>query len=156
MTTSNAGKKLIKDFEGLRLDAYLCPAGVWTVGYGHVKGVKKGQHITKAQAEDYLVEDIGPAERLLNSLGVNFRQEQFDCLCSFIYNLGVGNFNGSTLKKKILADAPDHEITDEIVKWVYASGKALTGLKRRRIAEANMFVGYDMYYLNEMNNIKKR
>ena len=156
MTTSKAGIDFIKSFEGLRLEAYKCPAGVWTIGYGTTKNVTKGMKITKAQADDLFVEDIGPVERFLNGLGINFRQEQFDSLCSFIYNLGVGNFNHSTLKKKLLADASDQEIASEFVKWYYANGKALVGLKRRRIAEANMFVGYDMFYLDENYNIKKR
>ena len=156
MTTSRVGLRLIKDFEGLRLGAYKCPAGVWTIGFGHTKGVKQGQVITEAQADDYLVEDIGPIERQLNKLGVNFRQEQFDALVSWIFNLGWGNFSNSTLKKKIIADSKDEEIAAEFIKWVNAGGKPLVGLKKRRIAEANMFVGYELYYLDEKNNIKKR
>ena len=156
MTTSVLGKRLIKDFEVLRLKAYKCPAGVWTIGFGHTKGVKQGQAITEAQAEDYLVEDIAPIERVLNKLGVNFRQEQFDALVSWIFNLGAGAFGSSTLKKKILSDAKDEEIAAEIIRWVNSGGKPLVGLKRRRVAEANMFVGYEVYYLDDKNNIKKR
>lgn len=156
MTTSRQGLLLIKDFEGLRLGAYKCPAGVWTIGYGHVKGVRQGQAISVEQANDYLVEDIGPIERQLNNLGVNFRQEQFDALVSWIFNLGWGNFKSSTLFKRIKADASDENIAYEIVKWVNAGGKPLVGLKKRRISEANMFVGYELYYLDDKNNIKKR
>lgn len=156
MTTSVLGKRLIKDYEGLRLKAYKCPAGVPTIGFGHTKGVKIGQTITEAQAEDYLVEDIAPIERLLNALGVNFRQEQFDALVSWIFNLGESNFRNSTLLKKIISNASDEEITDQIVKWCNAGGRPLAGLKKRRIAEANMFVGYDKYYLDKDNNIKKK
>ena len=156
MTTSRLGLRLIKDFEGLRLAAYKCPAGVWTIGFGHTKGVKQGQVITEAQACDYLVEDIGPIERQLNKLGINFRQEQFDALVSWIFNLGWGNFSNSTLKKKIIADAKDEDITAEFIKWINAGGKPLPGLKKRRVAEANMFVGYELYYLDDKNNIKKR
>lgn len=156
MTTSRKGLQLIKDFEGLRLGSYKCPAGVWTIGYGHTKGVKQGQVIDQGKADDYLVEDIAPIERLLNDLRINFRQEQFDALVSWIFNLGIGNFNSSTLKKKIVTNASDEEITDEIVKWVNANKKPLLGLKKRRIAEANMFVGYEVYYLDDKNNIKKR
>jgi lysozyme len=108
------------------------------------------------QADDYLLEDIGPIEHLLNKIGVNFRQEQFDALVSWIFNLGSGNFQHSTMLKLIIADADDVEITDQMVKWVNAAGKPLVGLKRRRIAEANMFLGYDKYYLDDKNNIKKR
>jgi lysozyme len=156
MTTSRAGLRLIKEFEGLRLGAYICPAGVWTIGYGHTKGVKQGQVIDQSKADDYLVEDIAPIERQLNKLNLNFRQEQFDALVSWIFNLGGGNFQSSTMLKRIDSDADDVEITDQMVKWVNAAGKPLVGLKKRRIAEANMFLGYDKYYLDEKNNIKKK
>lgn len=156
MTTSRKGLQFIKEFEGLQLGSYKCPAGVWTIGYGHTKGVKQGQVIDQSKADDYLVEDIAPAERDLNKLGVNFRQEQFDALVSWIFNLGAGNFNSSTMKKYIVGDCTDEQITDQMVKWVNAAGKPLVGLKKRRIAEANMFLGYDKYYLDEKNNIKKR
>ena len=156
MTTSRNGLKLIKDFEGLRLGSYKCPAGVWTIGYGHTKGVKQGQVIDQGKADDYLVEDIAPIERLLNDLRINFRQEQFDALVSWIFNLGASAFQRSTLYIRIGTNASDEEITDQIIKWVNAAGKPLVGLKKRRIAEANMFLGYDKYYLDEKNNIKKR
>lgn len=156
MTTSRLGMRLIKDFEGLRLGAYKCPAGVWTIGFGHTKGVKPGQVITEAQACDYLVEDIGPIERQLNKLGINFRQEQFDALVSWIFNLGIGKFNASTILKKIQTDASDEDIASEFIRWIYAGGKPLPGLKKRRVAEANMFVGYELYFLDDKNNIKKR
>ena len=156
MTISKAGIDFIKSFEGLSLEAYKCPAGVWTIGYGTTKNVTKGMKITKGQADDLFIEDVEPIERKLNSLGVNFRQEQFDALVSWIFNLGSGNFQHSTMLKRIIADADDVEITDQMVKWVNAAGKPLVGLKRRRIAEANMFLGYDKYYLDDKNNIKKR
>ena len=156
MTTSRNGLQLIKDFEGLRLESYKCPAGVWTIGYGHTKGVKPNVVIDQMRAEDLLIEDIAPIERMLNKLGINFRQECFDALVSWNFNLGEGAFRNSTLLKKIVADAPDEEITDQIVKWVNAGGKPLVGLKRRRVAEANIFLGYDKYYLDKDNNIKKR
>lgn len=145
MTTSKSGKDLIKSFEGLRLDAYLCPAGVPTIGWGHTKGVRLGQRITLPQAEDLLVEDLAPCERILNAMGVNFRQEQFDALTSFIFNVGTGNFSASTLRKKILNDAPDEDIAMEFTKWIYSNKIALPGLIGRRVLEANMFLGYEMY-----------
>lgn len=156
MTTSRLGLRLIKDFEGLRLAAYNCPAGVPTIGWGHTKGVKMGQVITEAQACDYLAEDVAPIERLLNTIGINFRQEQFDALVSWIFNLGTGNFQHSTLLKKIMSDASDEEVCAEIVKWVNSNGKPLSGLKKRRVAEANMFAGYELYYLDKNNNIKRK
>ena len=156
MKTGKNGLQLIKSFEGLRLDSYKCPAGVWTIGYGHTKGVKPNMVIDQSMADDYLVEDIAPIERHLNKMGINFRQEEFDALVSWIFNLGLGNFQSSTLYKKILADAPDEEITDQIVKWVNAGGKPLLGLKKRRVAEANLWLGYERYYVDGNNNIKKK
>lgn len=154
MKTSNNGKNIIKEFEGLRLDAYKCPAGVPTIGWGHTKGVKMGQHITVQQAEDMLVEDIAPIERLLNGLKINFRQEQFDALVSWIFNLGGGNFKGSTMYKLILADARDEEITDSLIRWTYSGKQKLPGLMKRRVAEANLFIGYERYKVNKDKIIK--
>lgn len=145
MTTSNNGKELIKEFEGLRLSAYLCPAGIPTIGYGHTKGVKMGQRITQAMAEDLLVEDIAPIEKALHGMRINFRQEQFDALVSWIFNLGWGRFSSSTLFKKVTALAPDEEITDQVVKWIYSGQKPLAGLMKRRVKEANLFLGYERY-----------
>ena len=154
MTTSNQGKNLIKEAEGLRLDAYRCPAGIPTIGWGHTKGVKLGQHITVQQAEDMLVEDIAPIERLLNGLKINFRQEQFDALVSWIFNFGEGKFKGSTMYKRIIANAKDEEITDQLVKWINAAGRPLLGLMKRRVAEANLFIGYERYKVNKDRIIK--
>ena len=154
MTTSNQGKNLIKEAEGLRLDAYRCPAGIPTIGWGHTKGVKLGQHITVQQAEDMLVEDIAPIERLLNGLKINFRQEQFDALVSWIFNFGEGKFKGSTMYKRIIANAKDEEITDQLVKWIYSDGRPLPGLIKRRVAEANLFLGYEKYKIANMIIVK--
>ena len=154
MKTSNLGKNLIKEAEGLRLEAYRCPAGVPTIGWGHTKGVKMGQRITLAMAEDLLVEDLGPIERLLNGLKINFRQEQFDALVSWIFNLGSGNFKSSTMYKRILADANDEEITDSLIKWTYSGKQQLPGLMKRRVAEANLFIGYNRYKVNNGKIIK--
>lgn len=154
MKTSNQGKNLIKEAEGLRLDAYRCPAGVPTIGWGHTKGVKMGQRITLAMAEDLLVEDLSPIERLLNGLKINFRQEQFDALVSWIFNLGAGNFKGSTMYKRILEDAKDEEVTDQLVKWTYSGKQQLPGLMQRRVAEANLFIGYERYKVNNGKIIK--
>ena len=154
MKTSNQGKNLIKEAEGLRLDAYRCPAGVPTIGWGHTKGVRMGQHITVQMAEDMLVEDIGPIERLLNGMRINFRQEQFDALVSWIFNLGAGNFKSSTMYKRILENANDEEITDQLIKWTYSGKQQLPGLMKRRVAEANLFIGYDRYKVNNGKIIK--
>ena len=141
MRTSQDGLSLIKKYEGLRLKAYLCPAGVWTIGYGHTRGVTKGMTITEEIADKLLVEDVADAERAINGLNVPLRQGQFDALVSFIFNLGVGNFNASTLKKLILAQAKsDAAIAKEFKKWDKATvgGRkvSLPGLTKRRAEEA--------------------
>ena len=103
MRTSRNAINLIKRFEGCRLEAYLCPASIWTIGYGHTFGVLSGMKITQEQAEAYLKSDIEPIERLLNNLYIPFTQNQFDALVSFIYNVGAGAFKASTLLKKLRA-----------------------------------------------------
>lgn len=140
MTTSGNGLNLIKRYEGCRLKAYKCPAGVWTIGYGHTRGVKDGMTITQAIADQLLIEDVKHCEKAINALGINLRQGQFDALVSFIFNLGTGNFNSSTLKKKIVAGAADREICDEFKKWVKAGGKVMAGLIKRREEEAAMWM----------------
>lgn len=139
MKISSDGLELIKRYEGLRLKAYKCPAGIPTIGYGHTRGVTMGMTITEEIADHLLQEDVAPIERLLNGMKINFRQGQFDALCSWIFNLGSGSFNSSTLKKKIVAGAPDKEILVEIRKWDKAkvNGKtvALPGLTKRRAEE---------------------
>lgn len=156
MRIDDKGIALIREFEGLRLKAYKCPAGVWTIGYGTTRGVKEGMQITEWQAVEMLKQDLRVAETYLNSLCINFTQDQFNSLCSFLYNLGVGSFSKSTLRKKIVAKADDEAITDEIVKWVNAGGKPLIGLKRRRVKEANLFLGKERYKVDVFGNIVKR
>ena len=157
MKVGEKGLALIKESEGLRLKAYKCPAGVLSVGYGHTgKDVVAGMEISESRAVALLKQDLRVAEVYLNSLGINFSQNAFDSLCSFIYNLGVGAFSKSTLRKKIVAKADDEAITDEIVKWVNAGGKPLIGLKRRRVKEANLFLGKERYKVDVFGNIVKR
>ena len=155
MNTSQKGIDLIKEFEGCVLKAYKCPAGVWTIGYGTTQGVRPNMVITQAQAETFLKRDIKPIERLLNGMGINYTQEQFDALTSWIYNLGAGAFKSSTMYRYIVAKRKDVEITDQMVRWVNSGGRPLLGLKRRRVAEANMFIGKPIYYLDSSGNIKK-
>lgn len=140
MKITNKGINLIKKFEGLRLEAYLCPAGVWTIGYGHTKGVKKGQVITQLEADNLLKEDLRSFEKGVTSLiKSNINQNQFDSLVSFAFNLGLANLKNSTLLKKVNSNSNDRTIVDEFIKWIYAGGKPLEGLKRRRQAEAYLY-----------------
>lgn len=156
MEISQTGIDLIKKYEGCRLFAYRDSVGVATIGYGHTKGVYMGMAITQKQADEMLKEDIAPIEKMLNGMGINFRQGQFDALCSWIFNLGQGKFNSSTMKKFIVAKKADMDITDQMIKWHYAGGKPLLGLKRRRCAEANMWLGREVYYVDAKGQICKR
>lgn len=135
MKASEKSYSLIRQFEGLRLTAYRCPAGVWTVGYGHTSRVVPGMAITKEQAEEFLQLDIVTAENIVNAECRNLRQCQFDALVSFVFNVGGGNFRKSTLLKKVKANPDDNSIMDEFLRWVYAKGVVLSGLQNRRLAE---------------------
>lgn len=139
-TISDAGICLIKQFEGCRLEAYRCAAGVPTIGYGHTAGVTMGMKITQAQAEAYLREDVRAFETAVNNvLGCGVTQNQFDALVSFAYNLGAGALRNSTLLKRL--NAGDVKgAADEFPKWNKAAGKVLEGLTRRRMMERQLFL----------------
>ena len=139
MKTGNKGIELIKRFEHLMLNAYKCPAGVWTIGYGHTSGVEAGMEITEEQAEVLLVNDIKPIEALLNGLMLHLNQNQFDALVSFIFNVGADAFLRSTLLRRIKEGVGAKDIEAQFMRWVYADGKRLSGLIRRRIAEADLY-----------------
>ena len=143
MKTSPKGIALIKEFEGLRLKAYKCPGGVWTLGYGHTAGVKPGMVISEAQAEEYLMADLIASEKYLNDLRLAINQNQFDALISFIYNVGTGKFSRSTLLRKVRANPQDNSIMDEFLRWVYSKGRVLPGLQRRRLAEMKLYFSND-------------
>ena len=159
MRTSEKGVALIKKYEGCKLTAYkpVPTEQYYTIGYGHYgKDVQKGQTITQARADELLVQDLRKFESVVNDLHINLRQQQFDALISWIYNLGAGNFAVSTFKKKITNLNADEAITDELVKWVNAGGKPLLGLKMRRVEEANMWLGRERYKVDEKGNIIKQ
>lgn len=140
MKITNEGINLIKKFEGLRLEAYLCPAGVWTIGYGHTEGVKEGDKITQEEAEMFLKSDLRTFEIGVECLiKKQLTDNQFSSLVSFAYNLGLNNLKSSTLLKKVNSNSNDRTIVDEFIKWIYAGGKQLEGLKRRRQAEAYLY-----------------
>lgn len=139
METSKTGLDLIKHFEGCELYAYKCPAGVWTIGYGHTKGVEPGMQITEQDAEDMLKEELIEYESYINDLvTVGLNQNQFDAMVSWVYNLGAGNLKASTLLKVL--NAGDYAgVPAQIIRWNKAAGKELEGLTRRREAEASLF-----------------
>ena len=138
--TSDLGIKLIKKFEGLRLSAYQCSAHVWTIGYGHTRGVKAGDTITEGQAEKFLRDDLSQFEVAVSRLvSVPLSQHQFDALVSFTFNLGERNLKNSTLLKKL--NAGDYSgAAEDFPRWNRADGRVVEGLTRRRLAERDMFL----------------
>lgn len=139
MRTSDIAFEKIQEFEGLRLTAYKCPAGVWTIGFGHTKGVKMGQTITKAQAETLLRGDLLPCEEYVRGLNLELTQGQFDALVDFCFNLGTAALQRSTLLQKIRTKADEQTIRGEFAKWVNAGGVRLQGLVKRRAWEADRY-----------------
>ena len=129
----------IKRFESCQLTAYQDSVGVWTVGYGHTKGVNRGDKITQQQADEYLLQDIATFEASAIKVRGIWTQGQFDAVVDFMYNCGVANFNASTLKKYIEGGRKTWEIQEQFLRWVNAGGKKLGGLVTRRIWEANRF-----------------
>lgn len=135
----NAGLELIKSFEGLRLEAYRCPAGKWTIGFGTTSGVYPGMKITKAQAEKMLIADCQKfADAVDNIQNVplteSLNSNQRDALISFSYNCGTGNL------KKLCKGRTLEEIADALLLYNKANGKVLAGLTRRRKAERELFL----------------
>lgn len=136
---------LVKHFEGLYLKAYLCPAGVPTIGYGHTAGVALGQTITEDQANTFLAADLtGAAASVDHLVTVTINPQQRGALASFVFNLGAGNLESSTLLKKV--NAGDFAgAAGEFGKWVYSTvdGRkvVLQGLVKRRAAESALFQG---------------
>ena len=135
-------KALVKEFEGLYLKAYICPAGVLTIGWGHTgPDVYTGMTITQAQAETYLTNDLQKFANCVSSyLKVRLNPNQVGALVSFTFNLGCGAFQGSTLLKRLNAgESPNLVASQEMPRWVYANGVKLAGLVRRRDAEVAFF-----------------
>jgi len=139
MQYSQEGLSLTESFEGCNLVAYQDSVGVWTIGYGHTQGVAQGMTCTQAQAEQWLLADVADAEAAVSRLvHIAMSQEEFDALVDFTFNLGVGNFAGSTLLR--LLNARDIEgAADEFEKWDLAGGVVVAGLLRRRQAEHALF-----------------
>lgn len=144
MKASERAYALIRKFEGLRLAAYRCPAGVWTIGYGHTSGVVPGMSITVSQAEELLAQDVAVAESIVNAERISgLRQCRFDALVSFVFNVGGANFRRSTLLAKVKADPDDNSIMDEFLRWVYGGGVVLPGLQKRRLEEMRLYFSKD-------------
>lgn len=140
MQISDAGLELIKRFEGVRLSAYDDGVGVWTIGVGHIKGVKPGDVATADQVDQWLREDVQEAEQAINRLArAPLSQAQFDALVSFTFNLGAGALERSTLLKRL--NGRDYDAAaNEFLRWNIAGGRVLAGLTKRRIAERMLFL----------------
>lgn len=145
MKLNKKGIELMHQFEGLSLNAYICPAGVPTIGYGNTyyesgRKVQIGDSITKERAEkifQWVADSFAIRVRQLVKKQLN--ENQFSALVSFTYNLGVANLKSSTLLKKVNVNPNDPTIFNEFLKWNKAGGKVLTGLTRRRQAEGNLY-----------------
>lgn len=130
--TSEALVSALKHFEGCRLEAYRCPGGVWTIGYGHTFNVRQGDKISRQWADAMLRKDIDMLEREVMALGVCRKQGELDALVSFAFNLGIGRLKKSTLLKCIRQQEPADVIMKEWRRWNKAGGKVLAGLVTRR------------------------
>lgn len=148
MTTSDAGIRFIKSFEGFRASAYYNYAGEpWTIGYGHTRGVKEGDTCTLAEAESYLKDDLKEFEKAINSLvKVPLKQNQFDALVSFVFNIGTTAFKTSTLLN-LLNEGRYQDVPSQLMRWNKVTEKingvkhvrTVAGQTTRRKAESHLF-----------------
>lgn len=149
MTPSRKGLALIKRSEGRRLTAYVCPAGHWTIGYGHTSmagppNVTPGMKITAAEADKILLADLAKfSAGMMKKIKVGLTQGQYDALLSLAYNIGLGNFGNSTLLEK-LNDGDVRGAAEEFPKWRKGGGKVLPGLVKRRAEEKALFLSGDV------------
>jgi lysozyme len=134
---NEAGLDLIKEFEGCRLEAYLCPAGVWTIGWGRTKGVYPHQTCTQQEADNWLKEDLWTYEDCVSRLiNVTLTDNEYAALVSFAYNCGCGALQDSTMRRRLNAGEDKETVfRQELPKWVRGGGQVLPGLVRRRNAE---------------------
>jgi lysozyme len=136
---NEAGIALLKEYEGLRLKPYLCPSRIWTVGYGHTRNVRLGMTITPEEAEELLQEDLRGFERAVARLvQVPLTDNQFSALVCFTFNVGVGNFEDSTLLR-LLNRGWYEQVPAQLSRWNRSRGEILGGLARRRAAEARLW-----------------
>ncbi|MEG5173271.1 lysozyme [Microcoleus sp. B3-D7] len=144
MQINQNGLDLIKQFEDCQLEGYLCPAGIPTIGYGHTKTAELGAIITEAEAEAMLKDDLKDAEAAVNQLvAVPINENQFSALVSFVFNIGAGAFENSTLLAMLNAYASATTVAAQFLRWNKADGQELPGLTRRRHAEQALFLGKD-------------
>ncbi len=143
MKISENGLELIKKFEGCETTAYQDSVGVWTIGFGHTKGVEEGQTCSIEDAESMLADEMDEYEGYINNMvKVELQQHEFDALVAWVYNLGPTNLGESTMLK-VLNGGQFDRVPDEMNRWTRAGGKILEGLVRRRQAESLMFQNLD-------------
>jgi lysozyme len=134
---------LIESFEGLKLTAYQDSVGVWTIGWGHTKGVKRGQKITREEAEEFLREDLAEAAHgVEKAIKVDIGDNEFGACVSLAFNIGVGAFAGSSIVRYINRNQFDRA-ADAFLNWNHAGGEVVKGLTRRRQAERKLFLTPD-------------
>ena len=129
----------LMEMEGCRLVAYRDAAGIPTIGYGHTSGVRMGDRISVAEAKRLLLQDAEAVMRQVRTLHVARTEAQLEALTSFAFNVGFGRLSRSTLLKTIRRGGSKAAIQREFKRWVYAGGKRLRGLERRRQWEAERF-----------------
>lgn len=158
MKTGDKGISLIRRFEGVSLKAYKCPAGIWTIGYGHTGNVKPGDRITMETAVSLLRHDLAERENFINNMNLQLTQNQFDAIIDLVYNIGAGNFKKSPVLEIIRTNPESDKVREAFLRHVYANGThdgkdndgdglidepgeafMLQGLVNRRNAELNLY-----------------
>ncbi|MDE7388348.1 MAG: lysozyme [Muribaculaceae bacterium] len=143
ITTESILIPFLKAHEGLRLQAYRCPAGVWTIGYGHTEGVRPGDYLEADRAEAILRSDVAPVleevRRMASDAGVKLSARKEAALTSFAFNVGIEALRRSTLWRRVCADPGNPMIAAEFARWIHAGGKVVAGLVKRRADEAALY-----------------
>ena len=145
MKTNQKGIDLMHEFEGCKLTAYLCPANIWTIGWGNTRfedgtPVKQGDSITQERANSLFLNIVKVFETGVRKLVVSkINENQFSALVCFAYNVGLGNLKTSTLLRFVNENPNNPEIKNQFLRWNKAKGKELSGLTRRRLAESNLY-----------------
>ena len=147
MKCNDTGLEIIKVAEGFFSAPYYCPASIISIGFGATRGLDgRPLHmdvgpITQEEGETLLRRDVGVAERAVSRLiRVPLNENEFSALCSFVYNLGSGRLQSSTLRSLLNRNAPRERVAAELPKWRMANGKVLKGLVRRRAVERQLFL----------------
>lgn len=159
---NQAGINLVKQFEGLRTQAYQCPAGIWTIGYGHTGAdVKTGMQISEAQAEQLLSDDLsGSGIKVTQLVRVPLNDDQFAALTSFVFNAGPASLSSSSLLRRL--NGGDYDcVPSELCKWVKATDPStgnkvsLPGLVVRRAAEGQLWLTSNDPFINSSDMPQK-